>query len=46
LLGIEFDFARTSVILLGIDIIIVPVGIWIFTAIERRTKKRGTLAEY
>jgi ABC-2 type transport system permease protein len=46
LLGVEFDFARTSVILLGIDMLIVPAGIWIFAAIERRTKKRGTLAEY
>jgi ABC-2 type transport system permease protein len=46
LLGIEFDFVKNSLILLGIDIIIIPVGIWIFNRIERHTKLKGTLAHY
>jgi len=46
LLGIKFDFLKNSLILLGIDMLIVPLGIWIFMVIERRTKKRGTLAHY
>jgi len=46
LLGIEFDFVKNSLILVVIDAIIVPVGIWIFMRIEQRTKRRGTLAHY
>jgi len=46
LLGIEFDFWKNSLFLLGMDFAIVPLGIVIFNAIERRTKRRGTLAHY
>jgi ABC-2 type transport system permease protein len=46
LLGVHFDFGRTSVILLGLDIVIIPLGLFIFSWVERRTKQRGTLAHY
>lgn len=46
LLGIKFDFLKNSIILLVIDTIIVPLGIWIFLRIEKRTKEHGTLAHY
>lgn len=46
LLGIEFDFWKNALILLGIDIIIIPTSLFIFSRIERRTKLRGTLAHY
>lgn len=46
LLGVKFDFIKTSVILLGIDIVIIPLGLCIFGWVERRTKVRGTLAHY
>lgn len=46
LLGIEFDFVKNSLVLLGLDAAIVPLGIWIFMLVEKRTKTRGTLAHY
>jgi ABC-type multidrug transport system permease subunit len=46
LLGIEFNFWKNSLILVGIDIIIIPAGLYIFSLIERKTKTRGTLAHY
>jgi ABC-2 type transport system permease protein len=46
LLGVHFDYVRTSVILLGLDIVIIPLGLFIFSWVERRTKQRGTLAHY
>jgi ABC-2 type transport system permease protein len=46
LLGIEFEFVKTSLILLCLDLVIIPLGIWIFAIIEKRTKTRGTLAHY
>lgn len=46
LLGVQFDFYKTSFLLLGIDIIIIPLGLYIFSWVEKRTKKRGTLAHY
>jgi ABC-2 type transport system permease protein len=46
LLGVKFDFIKTSVILLGIDIVIIPLGLLLFGWVEKRTKKRGTLAHY
>jgi ABC-2 type transport system permease protein len=46
LLGVKFDFVKNSLILIGIDCLIIPFGIWIFARIERRTKQRGTLAHY
>lgn len=46
LLNIEFNFWKNSLILLGIDIVVIPLGLLIFTLIEHRTKKRGTLAHY
>jgi ABC-2 type transport system permease protein len=46
LLGIRFNFWKNSLILIGIDIIIIPLGLYIFSLIEKRTKTRGTLAHY
>jgi len=46
LLGIKFDFLKTSLLLLGIDIVIIPLGLYIFGWVEKRTKQRGTLAHY
>lgn len=46
LLGLEFDFWRNGLFLFGIDCAIVPLGIIIFNTIEKRTKRRGTLAHY
>jgi ABC-2 type transport system permease protein len=46
LLGVRFDFMKTSVILVAIDIIIIPLGLYVFSWVEKRTKKRGTLAHY
>jgi ABC-2 type transport system permease protein len=46
LLGIEFDFWKNSLILFCIDVIIIPLGLFIFTTVEKRAKTRGTLAHY
>ncbi|KPK64108.1 hypothetical protein AMJ83_03670 [candidate division WOR_3 bacterium SM23_42] len=46
LLNIDFNFWKNSVILLGIDCAIIPLGLFIFYKIEKRTKTRGTLADY
>lgn len=46
LMGIHFDFWKNGMILLGIDVIIIPLGLYVFSLVERRTKKRGTLAHY
>ena len=46
LLNIEFDFWKNSIILLGIDCLVIPLGLFIFHSVERRTKSRGTLSEY
>lgn len=46
LLNIKFDFWKNSLILLGIDCIIIPSGLLIFNFIENRTKIKGTLAHY
>ncbi len=46
LLDIKFDFWKNSLILLAIDIIIFPLGLLIFTMVEKRTKSKGTLAHY
>lgn len=46
LMGIQFDFWKNSLVLLGIDIVIIPLGLYIFSVVERRTKRRGTLAHY
>ena len=46
LLNIEFNFWKNSMILLGIDCAIVPLGLAIFYLVEKRTKTKGTLAEY
>lgn len=46
LLGIKFNFWKNSLILFAIDVIIIPLGLFIFSIVERRTKTRGTLAHY
>lgn len=46
LLNIEFDFWKNSLILLGIDCVLLPLGLFVFHCIEKRTKTRGTLADY
>ncbi len=46
LLGLKFDFWKNSIILLIIDAVIIPLGLFIFYKIEKRTKKTGTLAHY
>ncbi|MBE0433694.1 ABC transporter permease [candidate division WOR-3 bacterium] len=46
LLDIEFNFWKNSIILLGIDCALLPLGLLIFHYIEKRTKTRGTLADY
>jgi ABC-2 type transport system permease protein len=46
LLGIQFDFWKNGIILLFIDAILVPLGLFIFYRVERHTKQKGTLAEY
>jgi ABC-type multidrug transport system permease subunit len=46
LLGIKFDFWKNGLILLGIDIVIIPVGLYVFNRVEQRTKQKGTLAHY
>jgi ABC-type polysaccharide/polyol phosphate export permease len=46
LLNIEFNFWKNSLILLGIDCAIIPLGLFIFAKIEKRTKTRGTVADY
>jgi ABC-2 type transport system permease protein len=46
LLGVQFSFIKNALILLGIDIVIIPFGLFIFARVERRTKIRGTLAHY
>jgi len=46
LLDIKFDFWKNSLILLVIDIIVIPLGLLLFTLIENKTKKEGTLAHY
>jgi hypothetical protein len=32
--------------LLGIDCVVIPLGLFIFHSVEKRTKSRGTLSEY
>ena len=46
LLGIKFDFWKNSIILFVIDIFIIPIGLFLFQRVEKRTKIRGTLAHY
>ncbi|GAG12883.1 unnamed protein product [marine sediment metagenome] len=46
LLNIEFNFWKNGLILFGIDLIIIPLGLFIFSLVEKRTKSRGTLAHY
>ncbi len=46
LLNIEFDFWKNSLILLGIDLVIIPLGLYIFHWVEMHTKLKGTLSEY
>lgn len=46
LLDIEFNFWKNSIILLGIDCALLPLGLVVFHYIEKRTKTRGTLADY
>jgi len=46
LLNVKFDFWKNSLILLAVDCVIVPLGLLIFTLIEKRTKTEGTLAHY
>jgi ABC-type multidrug transport system permease subunit len=45
-LGLEFDFWKNSLILIAIDIIVIPLGLYIFSRVEHRTKTKGTLAHY
>ena len=46
LLDIKFDFWKNGLILLGIDLIIVPLGLLTFVLVEKKTKTKGTLAHY
>ena len=46
LLNIEFNFLKNSLILLGIDCVLIPLGLVVFHYVEKRTKTRGTLADY
>ena len=46
LLNIKFDFWKNSLILLGIDCALVPLGLFIFHYVEKRTKTKGTLSDY
>jgi ABC-type multidrug transport system permease subunit len=46
LLNIKFSFWKNSIILLGIDCVLVPLGLLVFHYVEKRTKSRGTLSEY
>lgn len=46
LLNIKFNFWKNSLILIGIDLIIIPLGLYIFNWVDRHTRQKGTLAEY
>ncbi|UCF70052.1 MAG: ABC transporter permease [candidate division WOR-3 bacterium] len=46
LLNIEFNFWKNSIVLLAIDCTLLPLGLFVFRRIEKRTKTRGTLADY
>jgi ABC-type polysaccharide/polyol phosphate export permease len=46
LLNIEFNFWKNSIILFGIDCVVIPLGLFVFHSVEKRTKSRGTLSEY
>jgi len=46
LMGVKFNFIKNGIILIGIDIIIIPLGLYIFSLVEKRTKRKGTLAHY
>jgi ABC-2 type transport system permease protein len=46
LLNIEFNFLKNSIILLGIDCVLIPLGLIIFHYVEKRTKMKGTLSDY
>jgi len=46
LLNIEFNFWKNSMVLLAIDCTLLPLGLFVFHYVEKRTKTRGTLADY
>lgn len=46
LLNIKFDFWKNTLLLLILDLIIIPVGLYIFHWVDVHTRKKGTLAEY
>ncbi len=46
MLNIEFNFLKNSMILLGIDCVLIPLGLVVFHYVEKRTKTRGTLSDY
>ncbi len=46
LLNLRFNFWKNSLILIGIDLIIIPIGLYIFNWVDRHTREKGTLAEY
>ncbi|MEO0107220.1 MAG: ABC transporter permease [candidate division WOR-3 bacterium] len=46
LLNIEFNFWKNSLVLIVIDLIIIPLGLYIFNWVDRYTRLKGTLAEY
>lgn len=46
LLNIEFNFWKNSLILLVIDCTLIPLGLLVFHYVEKRTKTKGTLADY
>jgi ABC-type multidrug transport system permease subunit len=46
MLNIEFNFLKNSLVLLGIDCVLIPLGLVVFHLVEKRTKTRGTLSDY
>ncbi len=46
LLNLRFDFWKNSLMLLAIDMVIIPLGIYIFYWVDKHTRRKGTLAEY
>ncbi len=46
LLGIEFNFLRNTIMLIILDLIFLPLGIFTFYFIDKKTRKEGTIAYY
>lgn len=46
LLGIQFNFLKNAIMILLLDAFILPLSIFTFTYIDRKTRKIGTLAYY